>query len=221
MPKATPAAQRGGTLFGVIGGVLLGLVVAALVAVYVSRAPVPFVDRASRGPDPAVPDPRNAPDPNRSLYGRDGAAGNLPSGPVTTAPAPLPDAPATATAPATPTAPPASAPAAPAEEDRLGALVASLPGGGSRPSTPAPGQTTAPAASRYFLQAGSFRVLEDAEKLKIQLTMQGYQVRLQQAEVNGVLVNRVQVGPYGRLDEMNRARSRLAEAGMQAAVIRQ
>jgi cell division protein FtsN len=219
MPIATPAAQRGGTLFGVIGGVLLGLVVAALVAVYVSRAPVPFVDRASRGPDPAIPDPRNAPDPNRSLYGRDGAAGSLPSGPVTTAPAPLPDAPKPV--PATPAAP-APVPAGPPAEDRLGALVATLPGGGSRPSGNAtPGQTTAPTATRYFLQTGSFRVLEDAEKLKVQLTMQGYQVRLQQAEVNGVLVNRVQVGPYGRLDEMNRARSRLADAGMQASVIKQ
>src|SRR5690606_8030762 len=72
--------QRGGTLFGIIAGLLLGLVVAAAVAVYVTKSPVPFVDRASRGPDPSIPNPSMAPDPNRALYGRDAAAGMAPSG---------------------------------------------------------------------------------------------------------------------------------------------
>jgi len=80
--------------------------------------------------------------------------------------------------------------------------------------------TTAP-AGRYLLQVGAFRVLEDAEALKAKLAFLGFDVRLQRAEVNGVLVNRVQVGPYAKLDDMNRARARLAENNVEAAVVRQ
>ncbi|MBU4612508.1 SPOR domain-containing protein, partial [Achromobacter sp. GG226] len=82
-----------------IAGVLLGLMVAAAVAVYVTRSPIPFVDRASRGPDPSIPDPGFAPDPNRILYGRDAAAGMAPSGPVTTSPSPAPGVATPGTAP--------------------------------------------------------------------------------------------------------------------------
>jgi cell division protein FtsN len=38
--------------------------------------------------------------------------------------------------------------------------------------------------------------------------------------VNGVLMNRVQVGPFAKLDDMNRARARLAENQVEAAVVR-
>ena len=39
--------QRGGTLLGVILGVVIGLGVALGVAVYVTKVPVPFVNKAS------------------------------------------------------------------------------------------------------------------------------------------------------------------------------
>lgn len=214
MPRMPGArrAQGGGTLFGVLSGLLIGLAMAAMVAVYVNRSTAPFVDRASRGPDPSIPDPGFAPDPNRSLYGRDAAAGMAPSGPVTVAP------------------PPVSAPTPEAgPNDAIGQLMASLPRRDAAPAAqlqpqqdgkPAPTIPSAP-AGRYLLQAGSFRVIEDAEALKARLTFLGFDVRLQQAEVNGVLVNRVQVGPYARLDDMNRARARLAENKVEAAVVRQ
>lgn len=83
--------ERGSTMYGVLAGLLIGLIVAAAVAFYVTKAPMPFVDRATRQPDQGkLPDPRNAPDPNQGLYGRDGAAGTPPTGPTATAPSPLP-----------------------------------------------------------------------------------------------------------------------------------
>jgi len=210
-------AQRGGTTFGVIAGLLLGLIVAAAVAVYVTKSPIPFVDRASRGPDPSVPNPGFAPDPNRSLYGRDAAAGLPPSGPVATPPVPVPA--------------PAPAPEA-NRRQALDQLIANLPAREAQP-TRAPSKPEArpaetrseskPAsapAGRYLLQVGSFRVIEDAEALKAKIAFLGFDVRLQQAMVNGVLVNRVQVGPFARLDDMNRARARLAENQVEAAVVR-
>jgi hypothetical protein len=43
--------QRGGTIIGIVLGILLGLAAAVAVAVYVTKVPVPFVDRAvSRTP---------------------------------------------------------------------------------------------------------------------------------------------------------------------------
>jgi len=227
--RATGRQQRGGTLFGVIAGVLLGLMVAAAVAVYVTRSPIPFVDRASRGPDPSIPDPGFAPDPNRSLYGRDAAAGMAPSGPVTTSPSP---APGVATPGAAPGAAPGTAGSGSRPGDALGELMASLPDRSGAPAPSAPNASLTPGkpapdriatapAGRYVLQVGAFRVLEDAEALKARLAFLGFDVRLQQAQVNGVLVNRVQVGPYAKLDDMNRARARLAENKVEATVVRQ
>ena len=49
----------------------------------------------------------------------------------------------------------------------------------------------------------------------------GMPVEIQRAEVNGMQVNRVRVGPYARLDDMNRSRARLGEEKIPATVIRQ
>lgn len=242
MAKRKPAkrsSERGSTLYGVLTGLLLGLIVAAAVAFYVTRAPVPFVDRASRHADQApLPDVRNAPDPNAGLYGRDGAAGVAPSGPTATQPAPAPGVqPAT---PATPSTPPAT--------DDLGALIATLPStpepvsrpadrpaekaaerAGAKPSAPTAVASAAPAtrdaakdaAGKYFLQAGAYRAAEDAEALKARILLLGLPVAVQRAEVNGKAINRVRVGPFARLDDMNRARTRLGENKIEVAVVRQ
>lgn len=197
--------ERGSTMYGVLAGLLIGLIVAAAVAFYVTKAPMPFVDRATRQPDQGkLPDPRNAPDPNQGLYGRDGAAGTPPTGPTATAPSPLPGV----------------TPGAPSRQpDDLGALIATLPNLDRAPAASA--TPAAPASGTYFLQAGAYRVLEDAEALRARIILLGLPVVMQRAEVNGVQVNRVRVGPFGRLDDMNRARSRLGENDIKSAVVRQ
>ena len=73
----------------------------------------------------------------------------------------------------------------------------------------------------YFLQVGAFSVLEDAESVRAQMILLGLPVQIQRAEVNGMQVNRVRVGPYERLDDMNKARARLAQEKITANVIRQ
>src|SRR5690625_8045234 len=62
---------RGGTFTGIIIGLILGLVAAVAVALYVTKAPMPFYDRASREPSQIIlPDVRDAPDPNSRLHDR-------------------------------------------------------------------------------------------------------------------------------------------------------
>lgn len=219
MAKTTRRSSRkqsgGSTLYGVLAGLLVGLILAAGVAFYVTKAPMPFVDRATReSAQSTLPDPRNAPDPNRGLYGRDSAGGTPSTGPTDTAIAPLPGTGGT---------PPASSGSRP---DDLGALIATLPSTPqATPRAPAKPEAPAPAAASgdgvYFLQVGSYRVLEDAESLRARILLLGLPVQVQRAEVNGLQVNRVRVGPYARLDDMNRTRARLGEEKIESAVVRQ
>lgn len=236
------SGESGSTLYGALAGLLIGLIVAAVVAFYVTKAPVPFVDRASRqGDSGKLPDPRQAPDPNAGLYGRDGAAGAPPTGPTATAPAPLPGTGAGAGTGA------AKPDETPARLDDLGALIATLPSTAKpqatapaavamapsqaptpiskpapAPKAAAPATATASAATgTYFLQAGAFRGENDAESLRARILLLGLPVNVQKAEVNGKPINRVRVGPFARLDDMNRARGRLGENKIETAVVRQ
>ena len=192
------------------------MIVAAAVAFYVTKAPMPFVDHATRDvTQRSAPDPLNAPDPNLGLYGRNGPAGTPSSGPTATSPAPLPDVQPT---------PPANTKSS---GDDLDALIATL----DTDRTPAAKPTPAPAPvapsgnaaanGNYFLQIGAYRVVEDAEALRARVIMMGLPVELQRAEVNGMLINRVRVGPYNRLDDMNRARTMLGQEKIASTVVRQ
>lgn len=218
-------SSGGSTLYGILAGLLIGLMVAAGVAYYVIKAPSPFVDKASRSPDAAKPvDPRTAPDPNAGLGGR----GSVESSPV--------DPNAAAYGAAGQISPQVK----PAGPDDLGALIATLKPTGASPA-PLPAAPVAPKASRpesrpepaattggnqaasgtYYLQVGSFKVLEDAETLRARIILMGLPVEIQRAEVNGVQFNRVRVGPYSRIDDMNKTRARLGEEKIPTAVIRQ
>jgi len=223
--RKSGSSQRGSTLYGVLAGLLIGLVVAAVVAFYVTNAPMPFVDRATREASQSKkPDPRSVPDPNAGLYGRNGPAGNVPTGPTATPPVPLPGGPA---------------PAKPGRGlDDLDALIATLPPGDASASAPAaptvPSAPSTPAAKpaapapapqqssgTYYLQAGAYRGQQDAEALRARILLLGLPVAVQKGESNGAPINRVRVGPFAKLDDMNRARSRLGENKIEATVVRQ
>lgn len=220
----------GSTLYGVLAGLLIGLIAAAAVAFYVIKSPMPFVDKASRSPEASsTVDPRNAPDPNAGLGGRGTGPVTEPSSPEqptgevadnasnrpSTKPDPLgaliatltpsPSSPSSQSSQARPTAraEPASAPVAPAA------------------STSTPSGSTAASSGPYFLQVGSFRVLEDAEALRAKILLMGMSVEIQRAEVNGLQVNRVRVGPFARIDDMNQTRTRLGQEKIPTAVVRQ
>ena len=122
------ARQAGGTFLGFLLGMLFGLAVALGVAVYITKMPLPFMNKNQTRPadDAAAAKKIKEWDPNAGLPGRvakpEGAA-------VQAAPESDPAAPAAATAPTGPaatTAPPAAAPAAPApakSADPLGDLA--------------------------------------------------------------------------------------------------
>jgi len=221
-------SSGGSTLYGILAGLLIGLMVAAAVAYYVVKAPSPFLDKASRSPDSTKPvDPRTAPDPNAGLGGRNVVEGT----PVD------PNAAAYGAGGQEKPAAKATAP------DDLGALIATLKPTGNvaalapTPTAPKPSPTkpdvrNEPAAGgspanqtaaggTFYLQVGSFKVLEDAETLRARLLMMGMPTEIQRAEVNGAQFNRVRVGPFARIDDMNKTRAQLSEAKLPTTVVRQ
>lgn len=101
-----PHRMRGGTLLGFLVGLVFGLSLAVIVAVVVTRAPVPFLHKASRPAERQL-EPKSqaeAPDPNAPLYSRtrptEGAPPAAGVPPVAMAPSSAPPAP--------PAAPPAA-----------------------------------------------------------------------------------------------------------------
>jgi cell division protein FtsN len=246
----TRSAQNGGTILGFLGGLVVGLIVAVVVAIFITRAPVPFVNKAANKSSDRVIEPKAGvpvPDPNQSLNSKskpaqsaDKAAadkpaaekaGNDKSSESSTKPADaggsvlgnvFNNGQQAGQASPPPTAPSVVPPASPA-----------VPGAAPpKPATPAPGApvtASAPVAgtpdnpedkTTYIIQAGAFRVQEDAEAMKAKLALAGYEARILTADVSGQPLYRVRLTPYKVLEDVNKAKSKLAENGIESTVIR-
>jgi len=72
----------------------------------------------------------------------------------------------------------------------------------------------------YVLQAGSYRRLEDAERVRKQLALQGIESNVQRVSVDADVWHRVRIGPLTELDEVNRLRNKLRRADFNALVVR-
>lgn len=217
--KRTQSRRSGGAWFGLILGMVLGVGAAVAVALFVTQVPMPFADKASRSaPQTLLPDVNNAPDPNIGLYGKDGAAGTVGTQAST---------PPSGTAANTGT-PPADAPSNPLGDD-IGKLIANLgtPKAPPPPPPPAP-VAVAPSTAKpapgtqtiYYLQTGAFRSRDDAETMNARVLMLGLPVRIEQTQSNGATLNRVRVGPFKGIDEMNKARSKLGAEQIESSVVR-
>ncbi|MFZ5522052.1 MAG: SPOR domain-containing protein [Pseudomonadota bacterium] len=192
-------SQRGGFAIGLIVGLLIGLALALGVAVYVTKVPVPFVDKVGgRTPeqDAAEAEKNRNWDPNAPLHGKN------PARPRPVAPAAsgaVVDAPASA-----PAAAPASAPVS--QRDPAAILA------GEGAAAPAP------QGSSFYVQAGAFAGLEEAEQQRAKLAMLGLEGRISERDQAGKVVYRVRVGPLDRA-QADEARAKLGAAGVESALI--
>lgn len=208
--------HRGGTLLGFILGLLVGLGAALAVAVYVTKVPIPLVDRGLQPkPDQDAQEQLRNKDwnPNAGLASK-------------TVPQPKPvDESSTVSAPAAPPAEPVKPAPAPvtasasseskpaaksAAKDPLGELI------DSRADASAP----KPESFIYFVQAGAFRGPEEAETQRAKLAMLGFDFKVSEREQAGRLVYRLRLGPYRSKDEADRAQERLVAQGVEAALVR-
>ncbi|TCW81425.1 cell division protein [Burkholderia sp. SRS-46] len=72
----------------------------------------------------------------------------------------------------------------------------------------------------YFLQVGAYKTENDAEQQRARLGFQGFESKVSKRDVSGVTYFRVRVGPFSKFEDMNSARQRLSDAGVDTAVIR-
>jgi len=73
----------------------------------------------------------------------------------------------------------------------------------------------------YILQAGSFRKLADADRLRAQLILMGYDTNVDAvSSKGGDLWHRVQIGPFQSRSALAKARSRLINKGIDTLLLR-
>jgi len=211
--KLSQRYQRGSTLTGIIIGLIIGLGIAVAVALVITKGASPFTDRSNKMGRPADLEPSQASDPNKPMYGN-------------RAPVPVPQAPAQPSAPAT-------APKAPQQQpdsDPLGAAIAGMqePRPSAPPPPPAPVNTAAPAPGAaavtdgyiYYLQAGAFREMSDAENTRAKLALLGFEAAISDRTTDSGVLHRVRVGPYTQVEAVNKARAKLLDSGIDVAIVR-
>ena len=197
-------APRGGFLVGLVVGLLIGLAAALAVALYVTKVPVPFVNKVPQrtaDQDAAEAERNKNWDPNAGL-----SANKPPARPA--APAGTGTPPGAAPAPA---AAPASAPGTSAAAPRVTAPA-------SAAATAAPPK--AAAAMTYFAQAGAFTRQDDAEAQRAKLALLGLDAKISEREQAGRTVYRVRVGPFEARGPAEAPIETLQAAGVDSTLVR-
>ena len=206
-PRRTQPAKKksgGGTLIGMFIGLVLGVGAAAGVVWYMNKSPLPFVDKS--------PPPRSE--------AAAAAANGKPAQPLA-----LPGKPGDAI---------------PEKRfqfyDILPGKTDAVPAKDGKPVTVAKEEVKKeepkkeekkeekkaeePKESKQplFLQAGSFSTAQDADNQKAKLAFMGVEAVVQQVMVQDKTYYRVRVGPYNKIDELNKTRTELAKAGIEASL---
>jgi len=73
----------------------------------------------------------------------------------------------------------------------------------------------------YFLQTGSFKAFDQADRLKAQLALLGLEASIETVTINNKETwHRVRVGPYKNLNDLNKARALLNENNITAVLLK-
>jgi len=203
VPHATARkGTGGGFMLGMFVGLLIGLAVALGIALFLNKTPIPFMSR----------------DKPAAEAGKPPAIAGLPQGGPAEAKAPVPK------------------PAAKAAEKPRFDFYKILPGGEEPVSdrelrerlraAAAAGASKAPAAAAastdvYFIQAGAFQNPADADNQKARLAILGFESNVEPTTLpdKGTFY-RVRLGPYTKIDELNKVRQALAQNGIDANLVK-
>ena len=205
-----PHRGRGGTLLGVFIGLALGIAIAATVGLYVTGGWKAYQQQlgGSRDTRDATRDPArtakaDTDKPRFDFYKI------LPGGEEAKVAPPKPVGPDRALVDAARSQgrAPVESPVPP-DKAKAGERVAAV-------------DPAAKAPDRFWLQAGSFANVSDAENLRARLALAGWEAQLQPGTLpDKAIRDRVRLGPYDNVDELNRITGELARRGFDVAVIR-
>ena len=214
--------QRGNTLLGLIIGALVGLGAALAVAVYVTKVPVPFLNKnqpRSAETDAAEAKKNKDWDPNVPLAGKNPVKpAPAVSGPIGTVTAAPPSAAASTAAAGKPKV--SADPLGDLAKAKSEAKPVAKPEG--KPDAK-PEATTAAAGVdpfSYFIQVGAFRTPEDAEQQRAKLSLIGFQAKVTEREQSGRTVYRVRLGPFDKKDEADKTKEKLDSQSIETALVR-
>jgi cell division protein FtsN len=201
IPHATARkGSGGGFLVGMFVGLLIGLAIALGIALYLNKTPIPFMS----GAKPPAQVSQDA--------GKPPLAGLPQGGQKPAAPAPAAKAP---------------------EKPRFDFYK--ILAGGEEPlsdrelrerlraaQSPKPDPIAAAAPPDvYFIQAGAFQNPADADNQKARLAMLGFESNVEPTNLpDKGLFYRVRLGPYTKVDELNRVRQALAQNGIDANLVK-
>jgi cell division protein FtsN len=194
-------SQRGGFVLGMIVGVLVGLSLALGVALWVTKVPIPFVNKVPQrtAEQEALEVERNKNwNPNAPLAGKPAQKPLATPEPTTVPPPGIASAPATAV----PRPPP---------RDPAAILAGEPPSRSAKPGTD---------PFNYFVQAGAFARAEDAEQQRAKLAMLGFAAKISEREQSGRTMYRVRVGPFDDQEQADAAKNRMQGSGVDAALVR-
>jgi cell division protein FtsN len=191
-PQPAKKKSGGGTLIGMFIGLVLGVGVAAGVVFYLNKSPLPF-NKTQAAAKPEIPPASNgktdkpaAPNQPLALPGKPGDA-------------------------------------VPEKRfqfyDILPGKTDAVPDKNAKPlpeKTEAKKEEGKESKQPLFLQAGSFSTANDADNQKAKLAFMGLEAVVQQVMVQDKTYYRVRVGPYTKIDDLNKVRADLAKAGIEA-----
>jgi len=189
--RKTPSSGSGSSLLvGILIGLLLGLAIALGVAIYLNKVPGAFLSRGKTS-EPAAPTEKAEK-----------------------------SAKSASTAKATE---PAVKGEAKGDEKPRFDFYNILPG--DETAKPKPGATQSEAAPEakeiFFLQAGAFQNEADADNLKARLALLGMEATIQTTTSGDRgTFHRVRLGPFSRVEEVNRARDTLKQNGIESTLIK-
>lgn len=190
-----PAAKKksaGGTLLGLFIGLVIGVLVAAGVVWYINKMPMPFTSKGQQLPVANGKQPQ-------------------PGGSASVTPAPLPGKPGDPI---------------PQNSDKPRFdFYKILPGNADAIPDPKPeaadkGKKEGALKEALYLQTGSFQNAGDADNQKAKLALTGFEASVQQVMVQDKVWFRVRLGPFSKIDEVNRVRADLAKQGIEANVVK-
>ncbi len=76
-----------------------------------------------------------------------------------------------------------------------------------------------PPGAHYFVQAGSFKSSQDANRMRARLLLLGFDVIVQAVDVEGVRYHRVRIGPFDQRADIRVAEARLQRENIQYLVL--
>ncbi len=189
--QAAKKSSGGGTLLGVFIGLILGLALAAGIAVYINKTPIPFLDKAKPAEKAAAPKAAATPNLADTLKTAPDKAGDKPRFDFYKI---LPGQ------------------EEPMSEQQIRQAAKDAA------KAPADGKAS---KDIFLLQAGAFQNPADADNLKAKLALLGVEASVEPTNLaeKGTWY-RVRIGPYTKIDDLNRTRSTLAQNGIEATLVK-